>query len=94
MPNYSLNWTARSSDKNVDDKGDKNVDAVAHPPEVNPSEAKDLSASSLPRHDRLNLGEMRVEEGWIWAKAQAQLAFAGLCWSWAHLVQCGPDEPG
>ena len=33
------------------------VNVAAHPPEGGPAEASGLSASNLPRHDRLKLGE-------------------------------------
>ena len=38
---------------------------------------KELSASSLPKHNRSKSGEMKVREGQTRAKARALLVFAG-----------------
>ena len=70
-------------------KGDKDVNAAARSPESGSAEVGGILASSLPRHDHLNLGERRVEEGRTRAEARALLVFTGH----RSTVQCGPDEP-
>ena len=56
------------------------VNVAARPPE---------GGSSLPNQDHLKLEERKVGP----EPRLERLSAAGLCWSSAHLVQCGPDEP-
>ena len=117
MPNYSLNWTPKSSAIQkwqrcqccssltrrwpswsrglfgLKSAGHRLLFNVGtHPPKGGLAEAGGLSASSLQRHGHLELGERKVKEGRGSLDPSRNSSAAGLCWSSAHLVQCGLDE--
>ena len=89
MPDFSLNWTARSSTI-------KCIHFAACPPEGGPAEAEGFICLCLtPERTRYKVNDTKVnyKEGRGRSGPSIGSSPAGLCWWSSHLVQRGPDEP-
>ena len=81
MPDYKLDSKVQCYTRVT-----KSVYDAAGPSKCGPAEAGDLLAKAWPP-------KVRGEEGRGRSDPSRSSSAAGLCWSSAHLVQCGPDEP-